>query len=57
MNDKHLVAVRVASYAVTGAYPIAVRFTHACGDARCVRPIHVRCSAGVGYRLEPTPGA
>jgi hypothetical protein len=45
-------AVRVAWYAVTGEFPTGVRFTHACGDAGCVRPSHVRWSTSVAHRRE-----
>jgi hypothetical protein len=45
-------AVRVATYAVTGEYPTAVRFTHVCGNARCARPSHVRWSTSAVRRRE-----
>jgi hypothetical protein len=49
-TDVH--AVRVAVYAVTGEYPTAARLTHVCGDARCVRPSHVRWSTSAARRRE-----
>jgi hypothetical protein len=45
-----VLAVRVASYAVTGRYPGEARFTHACADPRCVRPSHVCWRASVAVR-------
>jgi hypothetical protein len=45
-------AVRVAWYAVTREFPVATRFTHVCGDARCVRPSHARWSTSTLHRRE-----
>jgi hypothetical protein len=45
-------AVRVASYAVTGHYPTASRYAHACGDPTCVRPSHLRWSTSRAHRRD-----
>jgi hypothetical protein len=45
-------AVRVAWYAVTGEFPVAMRFTHACGNTTCLRPSHVRWSTSTLHRRE-----
>ena len=52
MRLRHLtvLAVRVASYAVTGRYPGEARFTHSCADPQCVRPSHLRWRASVAAR-------